>query len=656
MEDTVEGILGSPHSTSSPVGVGRRGSAQKTHHRRSPTPLPPLFEGGFLPYRLDYSHTPSVMTPSPKSEKSDYPGWAFPALVLERPEPFHIFALTAEGGQPGPEQSDQGEGDRQPQQGTDTGAPDEGETPPQGEETSTQPVDTTQPVNLTPPQDDDQPPSLTSDNDHPDLGPNPALEVGWGPEPTHDQEGRPIAPWDWPNDQFRVNGTLIDRDTWTDPNWAQDRDDRVMCEACRGFWWRWNHPYAMQRQLEAETLPQGPGRRDCPNCKGVAVGDHRLVRFVGRGWHEGRGVQMVYLGGGFRDGQDDQGRKGLWIWNLPLYNFTYPGEALFRPWINGEYQRHDQLELPRVIRRAEYDFLPTLTRDWMERKRRANQNRPSSGRGSGWGGPDKRRRTSETESWEGESEWECDLNPTQTTPQPPRIDAHQPAHPHPGSDFDPSSSLSPLPCVGMQISGPEKSRPADLMDLDSPSSHQGGGGDPNKTSDSIDLPLGSQFGTPHPGPGVNPSQSSPPGSSTFVGRSRSNPILIASSQGSHPSPPMPLGLPPKPTAPSPKGQAQRRLFVGASSSVGPQATGPCLAAKAAPKCWLTNALCQTDSPSPPSPPGKGKERAEGPVPPPLVQWARKTPPSLKVSPPLGPHHAGSLNWLKVNPKPGDLPL
>ena len=129
--ETVEGILGfppSPSSGSSKTGVGRQGFAQR-RHRRSPTPLPPLFEGGFTPYRTEYSKTPSVVTPSPKSEKSEFPGWAFPELVLERPEPFQICALTAEGGQPLPEESDNGEGDRQPQHGADTGMPDEGDTP-----------------------------------------------------------------------------------------------------------------------------------------------------------------------------------------------------------------------------------------------------------------------------------------------------------------------------------------------------------------------------------------------------------------------------------------------------------------------------------------------------------------------------------------------
>ena len=54
----------------------------------------------------------------------------------------------------------------------------------------------------------------------------------------------------------------------------------------------------------------------------------------------------------------------FWYYNFPLFDYTYPTYAVFRPWAEGEKVPTFQEELPQIFRRAEFEFLPQHKRWW----------------------------------------------------------------------------------------------------------------------------------------------------------------------------------------------------------------------------------------------------------------------------------------------------
>jgi hypothetical protein len=160
------------------------------------------------------------------------------------------------------------------------------------------------------------------------------------------------APKYWPHGE-KPNGHFVQ--TWLNLQWAQENDTHVLCGACWGFWWLADHPYAKQRIKEMECFKRKQIYQICDKCNGHFYGHlGKAAKFSGYAMHPVWGKLLVYLGGGMQDRPDKNGVPGVWVYNYPLFDFTYPTDTLFFPKF-GEWPPSASF-----LQKAENDQMPTL--------------------------------------------------------------------------------------------------------------------------------------------------------------------------------------------------------------------------------------------------------------------------------------------------------
>ena len=185
----------------------------------------------------------------------------------------------------------------------------------------------------------------------------------------YDEENSiPKMPVGWPEENFWNGEEWIENEGRVHPQWSRDRIVSVWCKTCMGWWWDENHPYAIQRLLEMKGMVGKPFWRSCSVCGGSIHGPPgQAYFFQGRGWHASWKKWMIYLGGKAQTSWKQEGENvthGSWYFNFPLFDYTYPTLAIFRPWAEGEKVPTIQEELPKIFRRAEFEFLPQNRRWW----------------------------------------------------------------------------------------------------------------------------------------------------------------------------------------------------------------------------------------------------------------------------------------------------
>ena len=177
-----------------------------------------------------------------------------------------------------------------------------------------------------------------------------------------------MPPDQWPNPYLLEGQELYERDTWIHPDWRRETAVRIYCETCHGFWWDRDHPFTRERLYENRVLDMSPPGRQCMACGGWRRGNQHRV--YGAGYHPITHAWMVYLGGWTTCTHNEEGRYGMYIWDLPLFDFTYPCDPVFRPYNQNYSGRNNmfltlpQALLPTVVRRAEYEWLPAWDRVW----------------------------------------------------------------------------------------------------------------------------------------------------------------------------------------------------------------------------------------------------------------------------------------------------